>query len=433
MAWFGSNSEGGLMDVIRCDQDDYLVWKWHPSGSSHGANTSLKENSIRWGSSLRVKDGEVAVFVYKQQSGPIQEFIEGPFDETIKTSNFPIISNIIGLAYAGKSPFQAEVYFINLAGNIKVDFRVPYFDVFDPRFLDFPVRVAAGGSCTINITDYKAFIKLHRLINFDLEQFTEGVRDALKKYIKGIIINVPADNGMPVLQIERKLLEINAIIEPLVRKAFEADFCVNLKRFDLSSINIDKDTTEYAELRLLTADLEKKKAEVTMKNLDAVQAVTAKAANLQVETQFLTAHQVNQQTSVLKAAAENLGQMSQMNTGSGGDGLNMAGMMTGMAVGGAMGQQMAGMMGTVGQPAQQPYAAAPPPPPQCSYHVSINGQQSGPFGRSQLQEMILTNALTRQHHVWKPGMPSWELASSVAELAPLFDAAAPPPPPPPAG
>ena len=124
------------MDVIRCDEPDYLIWKWRPSGA---ANSTKKENAIRWGSSLRVKDGELAVFVYDQKDGPQQDFIEGPHDDTIKTANFPVISNIIGLAYAGKSPFQAEVYFINLAGNMQIKFGVPYFDVYDPRFLDFAV------------------------------------------------------------------------------------------------------------------------------------------------------------------------------------------------------------------------------------------------------------------------------------------------------
>ncbi len=120
MGFFGKKTEGGMLDVIRCDEQDYLVWKWRPSGD---AGNTRKENAIRWGSSLRVKDGEVAVFVYKQENGPNQDFIEGPFDDVIKTANFPVISNIIGLAYVGQSPFQAEVYFINLSGNIKVEFR----------------------------------------------------------------------------------------------------------------------------------------------------------------------------------------------------------------------------------------------------------------------------------------------------------------------
>lgn len=58
MALFGKKSEGGLMDVIRCDEKEYLVWKWRPSGA---VNSTNKENAIRYGSSLRVKDGELAV------------------------------------------------------------------------------------------------------------------------------------------------------------------------------------------------------------------------------------------------------------------------------------------------------------------------------------------------------------------------------------
>jgi membrane protease subunit (stomatin/prohibitin family) len=100
MGLFNNKTEGGLMDVIRCDEKEYLIWKWRPSGE---ANTTKKGNAIRWGSSLRVKDGEVAVFVYNQKDGPNQDFIIGPHDDLIKTANFPMISNIIGLAYAGKS------------------------------------------------------------------------------------------------------------------------------------------------------------------------------------------------------------------------------------------------------------------------------------------------------------------------------------------
>ena len=169
MALFGIGNKkgnGGMMNVIRCDEPEYLVWKWRPSGE---ANTTTRENAIRWGSSLRVKDGEVAVFVYKQKDGSMQDFIEGPFDETIKTANFPVLSSIIGLAYGGDTPFQAEVYFINLAGVVQIKFGVPYFDVYDPRFLDFGVPMSVRGTLTFNIVDYKDFIKKHRLINFSLE------------------------------------------------------------------------------------------------------------------------------------------------------------------------------------------------------------------------------------------------------------------------
>ena len=92
-----------------------------------------------------------------------------------------MISNIIGLAYAGQSPFQAEIYYINTAGNVQIKFGIPYFDVYDPRFSDFAVPVAARGTLTFNITNYKSFIKLTRMINFELEDFKTQIKDMVTK------------------------------------------------------------------------------------------------------------------------------------------------------------------------------------------------------------------------------------------------------------
>ena len=54
MGIFGKGKSGGLMNVIRCDEENYLVWKWRPEGQD--VNSTTRENSIRYGSSLRVKD-----------------------------------------------------------------------------------------------------------------------------------------------------------------------------------------------------------------------------------------------------------------------------------------------------------------------------------------------------------------------------------------
>jgi membrane protease subunit (stomatin/prohibitin family) len=442
MGLFGSKSEGGMMDVIRCDEQEYLVWKWRPSGE---ANSTKKENSIRFGSSLRVKDGEMAVFVYQQKDGSMQDYIEGPFDQTIKTANFPILTSIVGLAFGGASPFQAEIYFINLAGNMQVKFGVPYFDVFDPRFMDFAVPMAARGTITFNITDYKSFIKLNRLINFELADFNKQIKDAVIKYVKGIITNIPADAGIPVLQMERKLLDINDLVASKLKARLESDFGVNMKGFDLATIEVDKESDGYAELRKVTADQTTKttvaQTDVNIKNMQDMQGINAqnmeetlriqreeaqRAQKLQTETNFIGAHALNQQSDVLKTAANSLGEMGNMG---GGGGMNPAGMMTGMALGGAMGGQMAGMMNQMGQNMNQ-QQNTPPPPPQIQYSVSINGQTAGPFNMQQLQQMVQNGQLTTNSHVWKQGMAGWDIAGNVPELSTLFGAVPPPPPPP---
>jgi len=451
MGLFGNKSEGGLMDVIRCDEQEYLVHKWRPSGE---ANSTKKENSIRYGSSLRVKDGELAVFQYKQKDGTVQEYIEGPFDQTIKTANFPILTSIVGLAFGGSSPFQAEIYFINLSGNIQIRFGVPYFDVFDPRFMDFAVPMAVRGTLTFNVTDYKGFIKLNRLINFELDDFKKQIKDAVTKYIKGVVTNIPADNGMPVLQMERKILEINDLVAKYLGARLETDFGVNMKGLDIAAIEVDKEAEGYTELRKVTAEQTTKtigaQTDVNIKNLQDTQEINAtnmeetlriqreeaqRQQKLQTEGQNLSAHQLNQQTKVAQTAAESMGKMGS-GGGSGGSGggggmMDPGSMMASMAMGGAVGQGMAGavggMMGGMNQEKQ-----TPPPPPSVQYNISVNGQQSGPFGWEQLKQMVGAGQIIKGTHVWKQGMAGWELASDVEELASLFGAVPPPPPPPPA-
>ena len=139
MGIFFKKKNGGFSDVIRCDEPDYLVWKWHPSGANQGE--LKRETAIRTNSILRVKPGELAVFFYKQGNGTLVDYIVGPHDEKLKTKNFPALSSIIGLWYEGDTPFQAEVFFINLAKVIQIKFGVPYFNVVDPRYPDFEVLI----------------------------------------------------------------------------------------------------------------------------------------------------------------------------------------------------------------------------------------------------------------------------------------------------
>lgn len=409
------------MDVIRCDEEQYLVWKWRPAGQV--ANSTSKENAIRYGSSLRVKDGETAVFVYKKDGEQVMDFIQGPYDGTIKTDNFPVLTSIVGAAFGGESPFQAEIYFFNLQGNNQIKFAVPYFDVVDPRFLDLSVPVAVRGSLTFNLTDVRQFIKLNRLIDFDLDKFRDQISGMVKKFAKNFVTNCPSENGIPVLQIERKIVEISDLMQARLAPQLQDDFGVNLKRLDISAIEIDKESSEYAEFSKATKQQQIRRAEIDTD-------VYEESAHLGVQSQHLQAHAINKQAEVLTAAANNLGQMGQMGNGGG---MNPVGMMMGMGVAAGMGQQMAGMMGGMQQtqqPQQQaPQMAPPPMPGTVSYMLAVNGQQYGPYNMQQLQQMAQSGQLTAQTLVWCQGMAAWEPAANRPDLASLFAPAAPPMPP----
>jgi TM2 domain-containing membrane protein YozV len=64
------------------------------------------------------------------------------------------------------------------------------------------------------------------------------------------------------------------------------------------------------------------------------------------------------------------------------------------------------------------------------YFISTDGQrQEGPFAVREL----LDRGLRPDSLVWREGMPEWQRADTVAELAAIFARPTPPPPPPPAG
>lgn len=395
MGLFGNkkNNEGGIMDAIRCDESDFLIWKWRPNGMEAGS--TKKENAIRTGSSLSVRDGQVAVFQYAGKGGGQCDYITGPYNDTVKTQNFPVLTGIIGLAFGGGTPFQAEVYYINMAGLIHVQFAVPYFDVFDPRLPDMPIQMAVRGSFAFGISDYQSFIRLHSLTNFDMEAFKKQIKDALVKYVKAVVTNIPDGSygGAPIaiVQMERRILQVNELVQQYVEPKLATTYGVTIKSFDISELDIDKTCEGYLKVKELTADYAAastkqqqdinlgnqrqmndlqmnamaQNQEIQMQNMaetlrinreeaqhaqHAATDVNAYAAKLGAQSQNLGAFAIQQQTEVGVAAAEAMGKQGasgagNVNLGAGGNGMNPGAMMANMAMGAAVGQGMANMLG----------------------------------------------------------------------------------------
>ena len=381
----------------------------------------------------------------------MQDFIVGPYDQIIKTANFPVLASIVGLAYEGGTPFQAEVYYINLAQIIQVRFGVPFFDVYDPRFEDFGVPVAVRGTISFKISDYREFVKLHRLNDFDLNTFQTQIRDAVNRYMKDAVANAPAINNIPLVQLETKTAQINDIVEYDLGERLKETFGVTVSGVDIGAIDIDKSSDGYRQLMGVTKELAgataKAEAEARIRDIHAKQRIEAEhyegtlriqreegqyAQHKQTQTANLGAFQVEKQAEVGVAGANALGQMGangagNVNLGGGGDGFNMAAMMASMAVGGAVGQNIAGamnnMMGGIGQPTM-----TPPPIPTIAFHVAANGQATGPFDIATLAQMANAGQLTANSLVWKAGMEQWAMAGVVDELKTLFVTMPPIPP-----
>jgi len=339
-----------------------------------------------------------------------------------------------------------------------VKFAVPFFDVYDPRFEDFGVPTAVRGTISFKISDYREFVKLHRLNSFSLEDFQKQIRDAVNRYVKDAVANAPAAHNIPVVQIESKTAQINDVVEYDLSERLKETFGVVVSGIDIGAIELDKSSEGYRQLMSVTKDIAgataKAEAEAKIKDIADKQRIEAEhyqeslrvqreeaqyAQHKQTQSANIGAFQVEKQAEVGVAGANALGQMGAngaggINLGGGSDdgsGFNMAAMMASMAVGGAVGQNIAGamnnMMSGINQPVQN--GMTPPPVPTVTYHLAVNGQAAGPFDIATLTQMVTTGQFTASSLVWKAGMSAWVRADSVDELKGLFANAMPPIPP----
>jgi membrane protease subunit (stomatin/prohibitin family) len=484
MALFGNKektNKGGLFaDMIMSPEHDrnWLIYKWRPEGEEAGS--TKRENSIRYSSSLTVRQGEVAVFQYSLKGGGgSQDYIEGFYSDQVKSANLPILAGIVGVAFGGGTPFPAQVYFINIAGANQVQFGVPYFPMFDPRLPDHPVDVAVRGAITFRIGDYKQFAGLYALVDFDMAKFQTQIKNSIIDHVQGSMMDIQVKLGRPLAQINAYRREIKGILQEDLSSSLLNTFGVILTELNISAIEIDRESEGYSRLAKLTKDMTETKIETQQElgirgmqdtyamqkeGLEAMQGINLEnmaesnrinreegqyAQHMQTDMGGFALHQLHQQEEIAKASTAAMGQMGQgagVSMGGGAGGFNPGAMMAGMAMGGAVGQGMAGMMGNVfnqmGQqmPGQTPppmpgaAPAAPPPLPLASsYSIAVNGQTYGPYDMNALSQMVSAGQFNAQSMVWCDGMAGWQAAGTVQELAPLFASSPlPPPPPPPA-
>ena len=259
---------------------------------------------------------------------------EGPFGagrHTLSTENLPVLRTVIGVPFGGKSPFSAEVWYVNRVTNLDVRWGTPdSIQLQDPKY-GVMVPVRAFGQYGIRITEPKKFLLklVGTLAGFDADTLSDYFRGVFITRIKTEIANAITRAGMSVLEINTQLEALSEALKTSL-SADMAEYGVGLAQFNIHSINVPEDDPAVKTLK----------------------AALAKRAEMGI---IGFTYQQERSFNVMETAAGNEGAAGTL-MGAG------IGLGAGVGLGPAVGQGFA----QVTQHLQQPVAAPAPVPPASS-------------------------------------------------------------------
>lgn len=365
-----------LIDVVKREMSDNELCKKFPS------------NDLRMGSQLVVYPSQIAFFV---KGGMIyDEFETGTY--TLKASNIPLLNKVINLPFGGNSPFQAEVWFVNLTTKLDIKWGTnASIQLEDPKY-NIIVPVRAFGQYGVKVTEPKIFLKtlIGNMSDFSTEKVDRYFKGKMLSLLNSLIAKKVASDGISILEINTHLVEMSEYCNTEINVSFEK-YGLELVDFSIVSVNFPEDDPSFVKLK----------------------AAKDLAARLKIAGRDV--YQMERSFDVLETAAGNEGTMGQM-VGMG------AGLGMGMGVGSSMSNMASQMLNT--------NPVAPPPLPQeTQYHIYLNGQQLSGMTLQNITLFIRNGMMNSSTLVWKAGLPQWVNASQIPEIAALFNQQAPPLPP----
>jgi membrane protease subunit (stomatin/prohibitin family) len=371
----------GLFDKIRGEFIDIIEWL-DDSRNTLVWRFPRYQNEIKNGAKLIVRPGQVAIFV---SEGKLADIFESGTHDLI-TGNLPILSTLKGWKYGFNSPFKAEVYFVSTRPVIDLKWGTPNPIILrDPEF--GPIRVRAFGTYVLKAVEPKAL--LTEIVGTGAAVSTDEVTELVRAIIIESLSDMLGTSEIAALDFASNYRKLASELQKKVQERIDDEYGLELPQLMIVNISLPEEVEKALDVST------KMKVIGDMNRFQQYQmgeAMTTAAAN-----------------PAGGGAAEGLGL---------GIGLAMANRMTpvgGLPMGGIP------MMGAV---APTPAVSLPP----TLWHVAHQGQTLGPFSSQQMLDAIGRAELRADTMVWTAGMPAWQMARDVPQLAGYFQA--PPPPPP---
>ena len=351
-----------LIDVVSYQtEEDEFIWKFPSS-------------DLRIGTQVIVNPAQYAFFI--KGGLVLDEFTSGT--HTLTTANIPLLNNIINLPFGGESPFQAEVWYVNLTSklNNKWGTTTPIL-LEDPKY-NVIVPVRAFGQYGFKISSPRTFLETltGNLPSYSANKIQEYFKGKIISHLTTVISKKLIRENISILEINAYLEELSCFCQSEIGEEFKK-YGLEIINFYFLSINVPIDDPSIIKLR-------------QAKELTATVKITGKEL-----------YQIDRGLDILESAAKNEGTMG---------GFIGAGL--GFGLGSNIGIQISEILPKIN-------THIPPPIPMV-YFVIIDNEQSNALTLEQLAELIRTSQINRQTPVWKTGLPNWISIAELPELSNYF-------------
>lgn len=203
-----------------------LMWKY-----------ADEDKEIKNGAKLTVRESQVAVFLNEGQLADVFQ----PGLHTLQTANIPILSRLKGWKHGFKSPFKADIYFINTRHFVNNKWGTPAPVMMrDPEFGQ--VRVRAFGTFDIRINDIATFFRQYAgsYKTFTIFELQHELRD----FIAPKFGEVLAQQNISVTDVAGNVTELGRKIEPFLQPYF-AQFGIELLTFTITSVTLPEEVAAH--------------------------------------------------------------------------------------------------------------------------------------------------------------------------------------------
>ncbi len=225
------------------------VVEWQPNSNDIFA-WKFPEENLSTKTQLIVRESQEAVFFSKGQI--MGKF--GPGKHSLSTENLPLLRSLFGIPFGGNNPFKAEVWFVNKAAPLTIDWKTTPMRIMDPDYGQM-IPLVSQGRYGLKVMDAEKFLVqlVGTLTSFTARDLSDHFKGPMITKTNSTINAYMQANRVGINTIAAHLDELSKFIEQPLKEFWE-QYGFLLPNFYITSVDLDTSTPDGQKIAEALSD-----------------------------------------------------------------------------------------------------------------------------------------------------------------------------------